>query len=263
MNTIKENNAIGIKITGKGIYPNTIKLKELSELLGNIETLLYNVIVNENPKIKTDEIVIGLENIEEGSLKLHLSSTFKQLTLLALNIISESVSKNNYDKLPKDSLTALKNISYFSQRRKCNIEFRTDMKSKLPSAMITPDSSIKTLEPTIITGETTIFGKIEKIGGVTPAVTLRLADNSKISSKLSKEQAVELSSKLYSWVSLYGKAYWDIKDNSVQAFDIIRIENYDHKPIDSAVKNLSDKYGHYFDDIPDVIKYVEDIREGE
>jgi len=58
-----------IKFSGENILPETIRAKELAEILANVEESLTAIILKENASINVDELVIGLVNIEEGSAK--------------------------------------------------------------------------------------------------------------------------------------------------------------------------------------------------
>jgi hypothetical protein len=66
-----------IRFAGKDIFPETIRAKELADILANIEESLTAIILKENPKVSVEDIIIGLVNIEEGSAKLRFKSSFK------------------------------------------------------------------------------------------------------------------------------------------------------------------------------------------
>jgi len=109
-------------------------------------------------------------------------------------------------------------------------------------------------------GETTLYGKIERIGGTEPTVRLRLGEKEVLTCKISQPLAIELASYLYQWVSLNGKAKWNVRDYTVETFEITNVnKNFQDIPLNETFNRLSREMGQYFDDI-DPVTYVQKMR---
>ena len=119
------------------------------------------------------------------------------------------------------------------------------------------------LEDTPLAGETTIYGKVESVGGAnTPVVWLRQSDGSRVSIDISHEQAPMFGERIYSWLGLRGYAQWENKDGSLQSFKLIEILDYEDKPLTKAFDQLTKNIGVFFEDIGNVNSFVEDLRRG-
>ena len=109
-------------------------------------------------------------------------------------------------------------------------------------------------------GETILYGKIERIGGTEPTVRLRLGEKEVLTCKISQPLAIELASYLYQWVSLNGKAKWNVRDYTVETFEITNFnKNFQDIPLNETFNRLSREMGQYFDDI-DPVTYVQKMR---
>ena len=60
-----------------------------------------------------------------------------------------------------------------------------------------------------ILGETTLYGKVEKIDISSSKIWLTLDDNETLTCEISESLAIELANYLYQWVSVFGQAKWN------------------------------------------------------
>lgn len=127
-------------------------------------------------------------------------------------------------------------------------------------ATITSETPITTEESLCITGETTLYGKVERIGGKIPKVWLRTSDSEIIVCEISESSAIELAGYLYQWVNVFGKAQWNIANYKIETFEITGInKDYQDMPLNEAFAHLSQEIGHYYDNI-DPVEYLKTIR---
>jgi hypothetical protein len=249
-----------IRFIGKDLFPETIRAKELADIISNTEDSLTNIIVKENPNISLDNLIIGLVSIEEGSAKLRFKSSIQVVALSAFTLLSASLANNDFTKLPSASINSLKNISDFTKRRNCVAEFRSHADSEIPLASITPSTEIIIPESYYLEGETILYGRVERVGGVKPKIVLRITDNQTVHCDASEALAKEIGRKLYSWVGLLGKAKWNTEDYLLDSFKIEKVTEYQDTPLLKGTTELSSMVGKYLKDKIDVIKIVSDLR---
>lgn len=249
-----------IRFAGKDIFPETIRAKELADILANIEESLTAIILKENPKVSAEEIIIGLVNIEEGSAKLRFKSSLQALALSAFTLLSSSIVANDFTKIPLTTIKSVRAISDFTKKRNCIAEFRAYADSDNPSASLTPSSEIIIPEIYQLTGETIIYGKVIRVGGITPKVGVKLSDRQTVYCDVKEDLAKEIGHKLYSWVGLSGIAQWNTEDYSLDSFKIEKITEYKEVPLSKSLFELSSVVGKYLKDKVDVIKTVSELR---
>lgn len=253
------NALIEIKFIGKDIFPENIRVKELLEVAVSVEESLLAIIKRDNPNVSMDEIIISLVDIGEGSTVLRFKSSFPHLTAFAFKTLSSSIANNAYQNLPSSSVESIRKISNFTRKRNCEIEFRAPETNLI--AKITPQTRIIIPESYYLTGETVIYGKVERVGGVEPKVWIRITDREIIICDVTEDLAKELGRRLYSWVGLLGIAKWNIENYSVEEFQLTKITEYEETLLLNATAELSSLIGKYFKDIEDVEKYVnEELR---
>lgn len=111
-----------------------------------------------------------------------------------------------------------------------------------------------------ILGETTLYGKVEKVDISPSKIWLTLDDNETLTCEISESLAIEVANYLYQWVSVFGQAKWNSSDYSIESFKILGINTeFQAIPLNEAFKRLSQEIGHYYDEI-DPIEYVQAMR---
>ncbi len=152
-------------------------------------------------------------------------------------------------------------MAEFSRRRSCVIELFPDI-TQPPATAIDPSyepvglSEIKTMS-----GESIIFGTLERIWGKKPKASVRFPDESAMSCTLSRDLAKSLGSKLYERVGLSGHATWNVENLSLESFHIQNLTSYKNGSIKEAFRELAEVTGDSWADIDDVKGYIRSLRE--
>ena len=123
---------------------------------------------------------------------------------------------------------------------------------------VTPETRVD--EGARIKGETAFSGYLERVGGATPRVVLRISDHDIIYAETSEEIAIELGTRLYSWVGVAGIAQWDIA-GAVEMFRVTSVLPYRDTKMRDAVQRLATAIGSYWEDEEDVLGTVRRYRE--
>jgi hypothetical protein len=255
------DNLFEIRLAGKGIAPGTVKSRDLAEIIASIEDMVAAVINQDRPDIGKDQIIVGLSDITEGTLRLHFSSPVAGIVFPAYLKITSSINGQNFHQLPTSSVESLRKLTAFSRKRNCNLEFRTQ-NGKAHTldtlAIITPNTLIEP-DP-IITGNTTIYGEIIRVGGVKSRVLVRLANGKIIRCEFQRGIARRLGERLYTWVGLEGVAKWNAREYSIEEFTVTDLLEFESGSVVEAFSALKQLAGHYFNDIDDPDDYVNEMR---
>jgi Fe-S cluster biosynthesis and repair protein YggX len=231
-------NTIQIRFAGGGITPQTIKSKDLAEIASSFEQSIIEIILQQNPSLIGNEIAISLVQIDEGSAKFRFISSIV-LGTIAFTTLTDSISTNQFDNLPPRALEVIRTISKFTQVKNCVAEFRSNLQSNEPLAIINPETQKSLPKVHFINGETTLYGTVEKVGGAEPRVVLRLSGKETISCETTPDIAKNLGKRLYEFVGVQGRAKWQYGQTVLESFKINEILEYKESPIVSAMKELA------------------------
>jgi hypothetical protein len=199
--------AIGILLTGEGMSPGKIRSKEIAEVIESIEDMIAAVVVRDHSDLKKDTIIIGLKNIQQGSIGLEFAPNLAELTLPATRRITTSIAENNFGVLPSDAISSLRRLSAFIRKHQCNAEFFTQNGSLEALAILTPETQIPDVYP--LSGETSIYGEITRVGGTEPKIQFKTLSGQIIYCSTNKAIAKKAGAKLYTKVELHGLAEWN------------------------------------------------------
>jgi hypothetical protein len=247
-----------IRLAGENIAPGTLRSRDLAEIIDSAEDAIASLVVRDNPQLKKDEVVVGLMSIAEGTVSLQFATTLPQLVLPAYWEVTDSIDRDDYKNLPPDSIRSLEKLTRFSRRRNCELEFFGLDGDTSPVAVITPQTVI--VSAPLVTGLTTIYGRVIRVGGREPKVMIELPDGQIVYCATGYEVARELGQTLYSWVGLRGPAKWSPGDLSLQEFRAEEVTLYEDTPLTEAMERLAHAASGYFDGIDDVQRYVSELR---
>lgn len=256
------NDQMEIRLIGGGISPATIRASELADIIKSIEESVVGMISSEYPE-QGEAVVFGLVSIQEGSARLGFCSSLPAVTLAAFITISGAISANNYSKLPIRSIKAVKAVADFARRKQCVAEFRVHGRPEVPVAQLTAASEVPIPAAKFLSSKTTIYGRVERIGGATPKVSIRLPQHDTLICDIAEQQAIELARHLYGWVGIAGEAKWAADTLTIDQFSVDSITNYTDQPVTASMKKLSAALGKYWLDVPDVLSAVQKIRRGD
>ena len=254
------NDVIEIKLSGEGITPDKIRAKDLAEVITSFEEGMIPLLLRKTPNLNLDELVIGLVEVEAGSVKLRFVSSMVEITLASFLIFTDSIANNNFEQLPVKSIESVQRLTTCAKKYNCNIDFRSHPESSKPLAQITPNTEIAIPENRLVKGQSTIYGRIERVGGKDPSVMITALNGQTIYCKVKMDFAKKLGTKLYSLVGLIGNSRWNLDDYTIESFEITGLLNYEDTPITDAISELSKTIGKYWADTKDVIKAVSEIR---
>jgi hypothetical protein len=253
------DNLIAMRLVGPGIQPDKIRVGTIARLLENFETAIASIVAETRSQISKEDIVLGLVEVKSGSLGLHIATQLPELVIPAFQRLSQTIHQNVFSGLPYEAIDALREITNVARERDCFIEFLSINGSEKILATISPETSIPKPQP--IVGETTLYGKVMRIGGVDPHLMLKTIEGDTLFCNLSEDLAIELAHSLYSTVGLVGIAQWDAETLKMTNFEVQEAFKYVERSASEAMSELSSLVGEYFAEIEDVDNYVGRLRE--
>lgn len=251
-----------IIIQGKDVRPENISIKDLADIILSFEESFLSLIKKEYPELPDSEIIISLVKISGGSATLTLDSSKHEITDKFSKVWIDNLESEKFERWPPKAIENLRKIRDLTEKRNYEVEFKVPTGDGDFSAKIYPSIRIPGPETYFLTGETTLYGSIERVGGATPKVVIRPSDRETIHCDVSEDLAKEIGKHLYSWCGVKGIAKWDPENYSIAEFEIKEITGYKGKEISRAVRELSELFGKYYKDIKNVEEYVLRIRQG-
>jgi len=232
---MQNEETIGLKFEGNGITPNTVKASEIAELIKSFEASVLALAKRDNSDVNEALVNISFEEIRASSLGLWLKPHIPAIYLATVALAS-SFNSNNFDNFSEPTLENLRVFTRFTKRHDCE-GFIYSGSEKL--AAFNKDTVINYSEKGTISGETTIYGDVTRVGGDKPRATLKMNDDYSFSFEVNKEIAIQLAANLYKEVGLTGKARWDKKTYRLLEFFPNEIILLEKETISKTFKELS------------------------
>lgn len=250
-----------LHFVGENISPENIRIGEIAVILDSIENVLLSVVAKEHEGLTKDNLTIGLHSVNAGSLGLQFTSKIPELVIPAFEQVAVSITRGTVDAIPFESLAHFEKILSFVKRHQAQADFIVVNGKSKNLATLTSDFELP--KPTYITGQTTIYGEIVRVGGVEPKVEVKTISGQTLYCPFEFELASRLGALLYQLVGLDGDARWNTHNFEIEDFRVTGISNFSDTPIVEAFQSLSEVAGVYFSDIDDVVSYIADLRREE
>lgn len=127
-----------LKFFSKDVHPETIFMRDLAEVLKDLEVGLLSIAQKDSTDILKEGFGASLVDISEGCTALKMAPIGKPVMKPALEVYTSSIVNNQVDKLPVEARKSVRTIEEFSLRYKCESHFRLDPQDKEPTAVILP-----------------------------------------------------------------------------------------------------------------------------
>jgi hypothetical protein len=253
-----------IRFTGGDVHPSTVPAHELADLLNAAEQAVTSLAAQNFPDLDPSSVLVGLVGIRDASLGLEFTSNRPDVVAPAFHRLAMGVKTRSCEGFPSRGIAGLEVIASFTARRKCRAEFRKGGETIGEPLAVMDETFAEGLpERPKIQGETVIYGKVERVGGVEPKVVLRLSSRESISCHLSEVLARQVGGRLYEEVGLKGDATWDAGDYSLLYFHAKEVTPYQSAGLARAFSELAGVAASHFSDVKDVEAFVREARYGE
>lgn len=240
------------------LKPQSLRAKELAEILETIEIAVAATVITHDPKIKREQIALSLIAVTDSSVGLTFSPNLQPLTFPALEEIANAISSQRLETLSNTTVKALRPILRFVREHGCNAEFRLSYGNREIHATVTPETQIQQVKP--IRGQTTIHGDVIRVGGVEPKVEIKTIDGKVLFCPTTQQIALQLAERLYQQVAVEGTATWNPETLDIEEFQITSVLSYVKVDLPQAFRQLREGVGSIYDVVEDVEKYVHTLR---
>ena len=248
------NNIFELKFFGNDISPEKVKPSEIAQLLANFERIIINQAQFESPGIDSDEVLFCFDKLDDKSLDLIFKTLkLKDILLSSYLTVATAFTTGDYSKIDKSAITPLKDIVKFTKKHNCEGSFKLNDET---ISSFNSNVEINYNLPQSIKGETTIYGKIIRVGGEEPRIHFRTSDDEKLIFDIDESLAKKLASKLYEFIGLIGTATWNINNFRIENFKIDSIIELDNKPITEILDEIKGVIGKYWDEVEDLDSYL-------
>lgn len=253
-----------MEFDGPGIYPELIPLGVLSRALTAVQRLAAGpeVLEDEEGEELTPTEKIGLLQVKRGSAVYQIAT--RQGELAIANLRESGRVLENPDSIGDREfmLSPLDELSAVSRSLDSPIILREPGKQGAILARIVPTSYADVSKKLLIRGDTSIFGRIERVGGATEVKCgLRVVGRPRMlfCKVATSETARKLGQKLYEHVVVRGSASWLKTVWRVVAFTIHEVHQPRLKPGPEMIDALRSAGGSDWDKIEDPQAYLEEV----
>jgi hypothetical protein len=245
------------RLVGDNISPEKISSNDFAKLISAYEDAIVAFFEKKHPD-KKDLGFISVVGIKNESAGVEFLPNYENEFIEVANIINTSINNNTISKLPFTTVENLHIIQNYVSKKGCIAELNGY--DKIASTKITPSTNLRITKEFFVEGETTVYGKIVRIGGKRPIVRIQLESELEISIEITEKKAKELSPYLYETIGVKGFAKWK-KENyeleDIKAKSFILMEN---KSLNKKIKELGGLLGKYWVDIDNPDDYVASLR---
>ena len=267
----KPNPVFEVCFEGRGLYPENIPLGSLTTALSAIRRLASG---SDAPDEEEEEEEgqatqgmpedgsIRLVEVKRGSAAYRFTAPSSQVSLDHLKdtgrILENPDEFDGQDFIlrPVDLLSAI------ARRLECSILVRTADKDKAILARIGPNSHERVSEHLFLVGETSLTGRVERVGGATGTrCALRVPSQSRLlyCRVANDEVARQLGNYLYQEVAVTGKARWFRSSWKVVGFTVYSVYQPQPGSLAEAFQALRDAGGHGWDGVADPKAFLEEV----
>jgi hypothetical protein len=250
-----------IHFSGENISPENIRIGEIAVILEAVENVLLSVVSKKHAGLSKEHLTIGLHSINSGSLGLQFTSKFPEVVNPAFEQVAISIKSRKPESIPFESHGHFEKIISFVKKHQAQADFIVVNGKSKTLATLTPEFELP--KPGYITGQTTIYGKIVRVGGVDPKVEVKTISEQTLYCPFEVELASQLGARLYQLVGLNGEARWNTHSLEIIDFRVTEISDYQETSIVDAFQSLSEVTGDYYADIDDVNAYITELRREE
>jgi len=266
--------AFEVYFEGDHIYPEAVPVRSLADALSALQRLASSVPATEEPDDEDDEDEAPVEGHALSLIKIRRGSAVYRvagpppfeaqanLETAGRLLATPEQAGSGFDHM----LPPLRSLSAVAKRLKCSITLRTPGKQGAPGAVLArigPSSYDDVADSFFVRGETTILGRVMRVGGATGArCGLRVEFRRKllICEVESSRVAREIGQKLYEDVEVSGTASWYRDSWRIAAFRIREVKDH---PVQGslldALRELREAGGSAWDDVADPRAYLEGI----
>lgn len=252
---VPEQVACVFHFTGEGVAPESTPLGELISILEKTEKAIRTRAHEEGWSHQ-----ISLVGVQKGSNRVLLSAKDPERIRQYFCRAANSLRTNQLYYFSLEEREAIDSYIQFSERHRGRLYISASLGedplfSFGPDPIPWPDLRIQ--------GETTVYGRLIRLGGKDPKITITNPNTKKgyLGCDATIELVKQLGDKLYQWVGLDGTATWNMWNWSMESFVVSHITEYDGVSLAEALSGLANvSEQETWCDLNDMTGKIQDMR---
>jgi len=272
-----------IRMVGPGLKPWLVPMRSLTRTLQAVQSLMEappgdwyepeEIVEKESEaeghedESKKGDSALFLLDVISKSATYPVGTHEPQRALQVLRNTGEAIADPESAKWSPEMLYPVRSLSEVASALGCQIEFRMPGEGRQMGdviATIGPATFWRIAESAFVCGDTSVYGKIERVGGATEMrCALRVPEQpSKMiyCSVASQDLARDLGQYLYQHVVVTGRATWFRRDWRLRKIDIVSFEPPKKGSILDALDKIHDAGGYVWDKIEDPAAFLTEQR---
>lgn len=245
-----------IRFFGEGIHPNTIRASDLAEALMAYEESLLIILSKIHPNIK--DAYISLDKVKDESATYIAEPSVKLELIESASVLNNAIAEGTLNEWPVKIIENLKVIQKVS--KKYNGQAELNGSPKVRKVVINHETNLEVDETFFIQGNTTIYGKIERVGGTDPAIRLKLDNGKSITVRVKEKDAKIAASKIYERVGMKGVGKWYKSTKDLESFKLKEFIMLTNTPLEERMSKLSELLYPYWKDIENPDTHISNLR---
>lgn len=249
-----------VHVTGEGVSPENVQVRAIAGFLVAVEEIVLAIAKQDHPDLDLGKQgALKFESLKKGSLDIAYMENHS-LASPSLGRFVDVVNSGDGSSLSARALKRVKEFVDLNRTNKTTTEISENSNGRKVLATITPDTTIA--GPALISGVTTLYGELLRIGGASgPRALMRFSNSPPLSCKVkSTELASEMGERLYETIGVRGKGEWKVGSMEIHEFRIEELTKYRQTTLTKAFESLREVAGKYYDEIEDIDAFVADLR---
>lgn len=249
-----------IVFKGGNVYPHKIPFAALSATLQAVQSLAAGE-EDESKEIDTGKS-LGLLGVKRGSAVLQFFADSPSDVITNIRGAGELINNSQRIDDYVYALSAVEKLSAIARGRDCKLILRSATNHRDILARIEPDTYQSLSGRLLVSGETTVIGRVVRVGGATRTrCAIRLPNQDKLifCSVSSRDLAKKLGRLLYQDVELTGEAQWLRTNWHIRSFSITSFKPPKRESLSDAMDAIWSAGGDAWDSISEPEAFLEKV----
>jgi hypothetical protein len=269
----KPTPAFVIRLVGTDLHFWNVPMRPLTRILNAVQRLIEHteetdvseVSETEEETVPRSTSSIQLMGVIAASAAYRVGAVDGTAAVKILSDTGKNLENPSDAEWDSSSLSSVEDISAAAKTIDCTVEIRRgDNKCGEVLAKITPQTYAQISESAFIKGESSIYGYLERVGGITkPHCGLRIATQPArqvVCHVASEELVRELGSCVYKNVRVSGEVTWFRKNWHIKTVDVQSFEPVKAGSIREALDAIYEAGGKAWDEIDDPEAVIKGVR---
>lgn len=248
-----------ICIEGDDVAPGTVAVGELVALVHDLDEAVRETAVVDHLGLERGQ-TLHLESVHSGSA-VYTFSVHTAAMAAAAGLV-RAIAEERYLALERAAHEAVERVWRRANRNQWSgVGFESRDGIDIVSGFLSAGEAVPPLSTRpVLTGETSVYGWLERLGGAEPRAVLKFPSGRRLSVRASRNLLRELAARLYTNVGLTGCAQWSAETMRLETFTATALAGYSGTGGYEALSALARLDGDRWRGV-DALEYVSGLRQ--